>query len=101
MVSKEDDTDIKLADFGLSLLMKNVDNCNVRCGTPGYVPPEIMKPSSTQPVTPKVDIFSLGCMMFRLLTGMRIFNGSDPKSILKANKEFKIDLLPLLKRRVS
>jgi len=35
--SKDSDTDIKLADFGLSKIMGNSVMLQTACGTPGYV----------------------------------------------------------------
>lgn len=62
-----------------------------RCGTPGYVAPEVLNNEKNQNITDKVDIFSCGAMMYRFLTGSRIFPGGDAKAILKANKECNIN----------
>lgn len=58
--SVEDDCSVRLADFGLSMLMSEYDP-NVRCGTPGYVAPEILK---SLHYDYKSDIFSLGIVLF-------------------------------------
>jgi len=45
-----------------------------KCGTPGFVAPEIFK---TKNYTPKVDIFSLGVVLFILVFGRLPFEGKD------------------------
>ena len=49
-------------------------------GTPETLAPEII---NGVPYTNKVDIFSLGCVWFELLTGIKPFY--DPKSDFSAN----------------
>lgn len=41
MTSKEDDSVLKLADFGLAIISES-DTLTDRMGTPGYVAPEIL-----------------------------------------------------------
>jgi len=62
LVNKEDDCLIKLADFGLSVTLENLDP-KVRCGTPGYVAPEIL---ADEKYDEKVDIFSAGVILYIL-----------------------------------
>lgn len=59
-----------------------------KCGTPGYVAPEILK---DQKYDTKVDIFSAGIIFYILLTGCSPFYGADYDSILQKNKECKIN----------
>lgn len=68
------DLDIRVADFGLSILAKDTKSA-VPCGTPGYIAPEIFK---DQPYTHKVDVFSVGCIAYKLLTCESLFEGNDP-----------------------
>ena len=42
LTSSKLDFEFKLADFGLASKFKG-DNMNLRCGSPGYVAPEILK----------------------------------------------------------
>jgi calcium-dependent protein kinase len=42
----------------------------IKCGTPGYVAPEILR---SEGYTNKCDIFSLGAVFFNLLTGLYLF----------------------------
>lgn len=57
---EEDDCSIKLADFGLSVTLKDFDP-TIRCGTPGYVAPEILLDKEYDF---KADIFSVGVALF-------------------------------------
>jgi calcium-dependent protein kinase len=59
---RSDDFDIKLADFGLGCFVSN-DIVFRRCGTPGYVAPEIL---DNQKYDEKVDIFSSGVIFYTL-----------------------------------
>ena len=53
---------IKLADFGLSTSVDNIDLFR-HCGTPGYVAPEVLLDKE---YTTKADIFSTGVICFSL-----------------------------------
>ena len=55
----------------------------MKSGTPGYVAPEILR---SEGYNSKCDIFSLGSLMFNLLTGLYLFSGEDQKEILLKNK---------------
>lgn len=67
-----------------------------KCGTPGYVAPEILNLNYENKYTTKVDIFSSGCILYKLLTGKSIFGGKSFDDILIANKKCYIDLdLPI------
>ncbi|TYZ64318.1 hypothetical protein PybrP1_007535 [[Pythium] brassicae (nom. inval.)] len=60
---------VKLADFGASRLISSstsVNNESMR-GTPNYMAPEAIKQSSR---SRKSDIWSVGCSVLRLLTGL-------------------------------
>merc|ERR1712226_989767 len=87
------DTDIKIVDFGLATLMDVDDYLFKRCGTPGFVAPEIISANANDKVkfTPKCDIFSAGVIFYILLTGTTPFKGKDFKDMLKANRDCNID----------
>ncbi|CAK76430.1 unnamed protein product (macronuclear) [Paramecium tetraurelia] len=89
--STENNYEIILADFGLAT---NLDEEHLfkRCGTPGFVAPEILEYVEGQEFyTDKCDVFSAGIILYLLITGNTPFIGVDQKSILKNNKECEID----------
>ena len=57
------DTDIKLADFGLGVQRDQDQMLTLKCGTPGYMAPEIL---SNGKYDEKVDIYSSGVILFYL-----------------------------------
>ncbi|CAD8174344.1 unnamed protein product [Paramecium pentaurelia] len=89
--SKDNDTDIVIADFGLAHIMDQ-QPLYKRCGTPGFVAPEILKYNDQIPFyNEKCDIFSAGVIFYFMVTGVQPFNGSEYKEILKSNKAGHID----------
>ena len=59
----ENDWDVKIADFGLATLKTVGEQMFRRCGTPGYVAPEIL---DDQKYDERVDIFSAGVILYVL-----------------------------------
>jgi serine/threonine protein kinase len=76
--------DIRIADFGLAVLTPDDDRVTGKCGSPGYVAPEVFKGTH---YSYKVDVFSLGSVFYQLLTGQYLFDGNTAKAIIKKNIE--------------
>jgi len=58
---------IKIADFGLATLIDLPEYIFKKCGTPGYIAPEVFKYDPKNPVTAyddKCDVFSAGCIFY-------------------------------------
>jgi len=58
---------IKIADFGLATLIDLPEYIFKKCGTPGYIAPEVFKYDPKNPVTgydDKCDVFSAGCIFY-------------------------------------
>ena len=85
MVSNDLDYEFKICDFGLAC--EDGDDQALRCGSPGYVAPEILMKKS---YNNKVDIFSAGIIMFILLSGRAPFYGTTANKILVKNKECRL-----------
>jgi serine/threonine protein kinase len=70
---------VKLADFGISKQLEAIATGNhTVCGTPGYLPPEIVKQAwgETNILAvdyPAADMWALGIMTFRMMTGAAPF----------------------------
>jgi len=63
---------LKLTDFGISLKCDDIEKCDARSGTMGYMAPEIIKSNSTHG-TPS-EWFSLGVCAHEFLLGLRPFD---------------------------
>lgn len=84
-ISAEGDYYVKIADFGLATaLPKDGSFLYEVCGTPTYIAPEALR---DQGYREKWDVFSLGSIMFNLLTGRSLFNGANNEEMMKKNKE--------------
>lgn len=66
--------DVCVADLGLSCSTSETDKLMKKCGTPGYIGPELL---SGKPYSYETDVFSLGVIFYNLLTGRNIFGGKD------------------------
>ena len=67
---------LKIADFGLATFTYAEKYLFPKCGTPGYVAPEILNlADKSNKYGSACDVFSLGCLMFKVLTGKDLFEG--------------------------
>ncbi|MFO1506929.1 MAG: serine/threonine-protein kinase [Lysobacterales bacterium] len=70
---------VKIADFGIALsnqdLSKKLTSTGEFVGTPGYLSPEVCL---GKPVDQRSDIFSLGIVLFEMLTGRMPFTDDSP-----------------------
>ena len=72
-------TDIKITDFG-SAIMSTGDTTQVTgIGSPAYMSPQQIK---EQPLDHRTDIYSLGVVMYQLLTGVLPFNARNNFSMM-------------------
>ena len=61
---------------------------NYRCGAPGYTAPEILNDLGYDT---QADVFSIGAIMFALLTRRALFKGKDTNEIVLKNKKCCIE----------
>jgi serine/threonine protein kinase len=73
MMRSESSLEPVIVDFGLSAYANSEDYIFYRCGTPGYVAPEITTLAKGQQVHPVCDIFSAGAIFHILLTKKTLF----------------------------
>lgn len=77
--SSEANSEIKIVDFGLASKFGNENPLTTVVGTPYYVAPEVLK----RKYGPECDMWSLGVIMFFLLSGKPPFNAESNTDILK------------------
>ncbi len=74
---------LKVLDFGIARLTSGVGRLTRTgkvIGTPGYMAPELVR--GARDITPRADVFSLGCVMFQCLTGRAVFEAEAPTALL-------------------
>lgn len=81
------DNDCKLIDFGFAEQI-NYEKLESRAGTPGFLPPELFK---LHPYTEKGDVFSLGVILYCLVSGSSPFKGRTYKDVLDNNRKCSIN----------
>ena len=71
----------KIGDFGLAISLdrSRLTQHGMMVGTVAYMPPEQALGGET---TPQADLYSLGAMLYELVTGRRPFVGEDPTAII-------------------
>jgi len=71
---KDNDLDLKIADFGFAKKTPSENSLKTVCGSPGYVSPEILRKI---PYGTKTDMWSIGVIFFILLGGYPPFQNAD------------------------
>lgn len=67
----------KIVDFGLATCTNVTNYLYVRCGTPGFVAPEIIGIRDTDSVKMSTisDVFSAGAIFYQMIFGKALFDG--------------------------
>src|SRR5690349_15112365 len=94
---------IRITDFGLAGLAASMQGEEVRAGTPAYMAPEQL---AGRDVSARSDIYSLGLILYEILTGKRFFEASTLPELIKLREQGTItnpstlvrDLDPLIER---
>jgi len=73
------EADIKISDFGAALTLASQTTQVSGVGSPAYMSPEQVK---EQALTHQTDIFSLGVVMYQLMTGRLPFQGTNNYSMI-------------------
>ncbi len=93
----------RITDFGLAGIAASIQGADIRAGTPAYMAPEQL---AGKEVTARSDIYSLGLILYEILTGKRAFEASTLPELIKLREQGTItnpstlvrDLDPLIER---
>jgi serine/threonine-protein kinase len=87
---KSGDDQVKLLDFGIAKLQEAEGRKSTTgdfIGTPAYMSPEQIRGEA---LDARSDLYSLGCLLFELVSGKQPFDGPTPISILTQHYEAPI-----------
>lgn len=74
----------KIVDFGLSKIIGPKQTATEPFGTLGYVAPEVLK---KQPYTFSCDVWSIGCIIYALISGALPFDHAEQKELMRMTLE--------------
>eukprot|EP00899_Mesostigma_viride_P022427 jgi/Mesvir1/3369/Mv17243-RA.2 len=80
---------VKLVDFGLSTFLQPAARMNTFCGTPAYASPEVLTGSAM--LGPESDVWSLGVMLYTLITATMPFQ-TDPALVIAGSFKLPVRL---------
>src|SRR5437879_2142674 len=94
---------VRITDFGLAGIAATLQGTEIRAGTPAYMAPEQL---AGREVTTRSDIYSLGLVLYEILTGQRAFEASTLRELVRLRESGTIthpstlvrDLDPLIER---
>ena len=84
----DSDGGIKICDFGVSKIISKTDRITDQCGTPAYIAPEIINNEGYDGFY--VDHWSLGVLLYTILTGGLPYKGRSMEELLEAIKKNSI-----------
>lgn len=70
---------MKIVDFGVAGIATNM-TINEEAGSLKYMPPEVLS-GKDKTVTPAIDIWAIGCILFAMVCGELPFNGATNKEV--------------------
>jgi serine/threonine protein kinase len=94
---------VRITDFGLAGIAATIEGADVRAGTPAYMAPEQL--AGTE-VTIKSDIYSLGLILYEIITGKRAFDATSLPELMRMREDSRVpnpstlvrDIDPLFER---
>jgi serine/threonine protein kinase len=92
MLRDANDMDPVIVDFGLAADVTSEDYIFYRCGTPGYVAPEVISLNKGEKISPICDVFSAGAIFHILLVAKPLFTGSKFEEVYDNNRKLNFNL---------
>src|SRR5712691_402601 len=75
---------LRTTDFGLASIAASIEGADARAGTPAYMAPEQLEGKE---VTAKSDLYSLGLVLYEILTGKRAFDARTLPELMKQREK--------------
>ncbi|RCK67147.1 Serine/threonine-protein kinase RAD53 [Candida viswanathii] len=104
LIMQDDPILVKITDFGLAKFSDNLTVMKTFCGTLAYVAPEVitgkfgssqMELQQREDYSSLVDMWSLGCLVYVLLTSHLPFNGKNQQQMFAKIKRGEFHEAPL------
>jgi serine/threonine protein kinase len=98
---------VVLADFGLAAHFADASALSRRCGTAGYIAPEVFQKAwasgsfSDREAIPKIDMFSFGAMIYAGIVGRNPFAAESLLSTYRRNSRGLVPLSSVAVRSLS
>ncbi|KAI6696551.1 hypothetical protein NL676_016670 [Syzygium grande] len=89
-VNEQEDSPLKMIDFGLSTFFKPGETFTDVAGSPNYIAPEVLRNS----YGPEADVWSAGVIIYILLSGFPPFRGKTKEEIFGEVLHGDLDFLP-------
>ncbi|XP_066395701.1 serine/threonine-protein kinase ATG1c-like isoform X2 [Miscanthus floridulus] len=80
LVENNENSLLKIADFGFAKFLQPFALAETLCGSPLFMAPEVMQ---AQKYDAKADLWSVGVILYQLVTGIPPFNGDNQIQLLK------------------
>mmetsp|Transcript_7571 Transcript_7571/g.11555 ORF Transcript_7571/g.11555 Transcript_7571/m.11555 type:complete len:345 (-) Transcript_7571:189-1223(-) len=80
LLSEDDDSTVKIADFGFAKKVRAPQSLTTQCGTPGYVAPEILEGVAYDTMA---DMWSVGGILYILLGGYPPFIENNQRDLFR------------------
>eukprot|EP01016_Furgasonia_blochmanni_P044725 TRINITY_DN6234_c0_g1_i2.p1 TRINITY_DN6234_c0_g1~~TRINITY_DN6234_c0_g1_i2.p1 ORF type:complete len:568 (-),score=68.13 TRINITY_DN6234_c0_g1_i2:483-2186(-) len=101
LASDAKEFDIKVVDLGLATFVEEKKYIFYKCGTPGYIAPEIFDVKMGDKYSEKCDLFSVGVIFYIMLTGEIPIKGDTYNKIVQCNRKCQIDFSILKDKKIS
>ncbi|MEZ4235687.1 MAG: protein kinase [Myxococcota bacterium] len=83
---------ITVTDFGIAHALSRRSADHAHAGTPGYMAPEQIR-GEWRDQGPWTDLYALGCLVWRMITGRSPFSGETKRKVLRAQLDGRSDPL--------
>ncbi|PRT55994.1 Serine/threonine-protein kinase RAD53 [Wickerhamiella sorbophila] len=104
LIAQTDPIVVKVADFGLAKISSQGTFLKTFCGTLSYLAPEVLASrngAGAAKYSRLVDIWSIGCLAYVILTGYLPFSGNTQEELYRSVMSGQFNMEPLKQLNVS